>query len=203
ISPGYFRAAGTSMRAGRPFTWDDDAKATRVAIVNQTFSRRFFAAPDAGLGRFFKQRDGTRLEIVGIVEDGKYENLTEKPQPAIFLPVLQSRTPLTSLIVRTDGGPGALAPAMRAKLRGLDAELPSFIQPWVRSMELVMFPSKIAAMALGILGVMAALLSITGIFELAAYSVSRRLKEVGIRLALSADARDVLRATLARPVLLL
>jgi ABC-type antimicrobial peptide transport system permease subunit len=92
---------------------------------------------------------------------------------------------------------------MRAKLRTLDPGLPCFIQPWRRSMELVMFPSRIAASALGVLGAMAALLSITGIFGLAAYSVSRRLKEVGIRLALGADARDVLVSTLSRPVKLL
>jgi ABC-type antimicrobial peptide transport system permease subunit len=121
----------------------------------------------------------------------------------VFLPATQSRATLTSLVVRSSGNPQPLAVAMRERLRQLDPGLPCFIQPWSRSMDLVMFPARVAAMALGILGVMAALLSITGIFGIAAYSVSRRLKELGIRLALGADGRDVLRATLSRPVKLL
>jgi predicted permease len=203
VSPGYFSAAGTALRSGRAFTWADDKAAPRVAIVNREFSRLLFGAPDAALGRFFKLRDATRIQVVGVVEDGKYEHLTESPQPAMFLPAMQSPSSLTSLIVRASGDPRSLASAMRLKLREVDPGLPCFIQPWARSMELVLFPAKIAAMVLGVLGVMAALLSITGIFGLAAYSVSRRLKEVGIRLALGADARAVLRATLARPVQLL
>jgi predicted permease len=203
ISPDYFKAAGTSLRSGRPFAWTDDKAAPPVAIVNQEFSRRLFGSPDGALGRFFKQRDGTRAQVVGIAEDGKYENLTESPQPVVFLTALQTPAVSMSLIVRSSGDPQALAAAMRARLRELDPGLPCFIQPWRRSMELVLFPSKIAAMSLGILGGMAALLSITGIFGLAAYSVSRRLKEVGIRLALGADARNVLLATLTRPIQLL
>ena len=203
VSPGYFRAAGTTLRSGRAFTWDDDKNAARVAIVNQELSRRLFGAPDAALGRFFKLRDGARLEVVGIAEDGKYETLTEAPQPAVFVPALQSPTVALSLVVRSSGDPQSLAAAMRVRLRELDPGLPCLIQPLSRSMELVMFPAKIAAMSLGILGAMAALLSITGIFGLAAYTVSRRLKELGIRLALGADSRAVLRSALARPVQLL
>jgi len=199
ISPDYLRAAGTSLRSGRAFTWNDDEHAPPVAIVNQEFSRKMFGTPDAALGRFFKRRDGTRTQVVGIVENGKYENLTEVPQPAAFLPATQERTIAMSLIVRSTGDPQSLAVAMRAKLRELDPALPCFIQPWNRAMELVMFPSKIAALSLGILGAMAALLSITGIFGLAAYTVSRRLKELGIRLALGADGRAVLRSALSRP----
>ncbi len=91
VSPGYFQAAGTSLLAGRDFTWHDDKNAPPVAVVN-----REFAASDVWLrranavGRYFKLQDGTRVQIVGIVEDGKYLNLTEDQQPAIFLPFLRS-----------------------------------------------------------------------------------------------------------------
>jgi hypothetical protein len=209
ISPGYFGAAGTALLLGRSFTWDDGPQAPPVAVVNQEFSRRLFGSPDAALGRFFKRRLGTRTQVVGIVEDGKYENLTESLKPVVFVPALQSPSAEMSVIVRGapaaggSGDPQALAVAMRTKLRELDPGLPCFIQPWTTAMGLVLFPSRMAAMALGILGVMAALLAITGIFGLAAYTVSRRLKELGIRLALGADGRDVLRAALARPLQLL
>jgi len=203
VSPGYFKASGTSLETGRGFTWDDGPGTAPVAIVNRELARKLFGAPEAAVGRFFKQRNGTRTQVVGVVEDGKYDNLTESQQPALFLPALQSPTIAMSLIVRSGGDPQLLAAAMRARVREIDPGLPCFIQPWLRSMELVMFPAKIAAMSLGILGAMAALLSITGVFGLAAYSVSRRLKEIGIRLALGADHRAVLRSALSRPVKLL
>ncbi|HXS83392.1 MAG TPA: ADOP family duplicated permease [Methylomirabilota bacterium] len=203
VSPGYFPAANTPLRSGRPFTADDDRDTPPVAIVNQEFARRLFDMPEAALGRFFKQRNGTRTQVVGIVGDGKYENLTEGKQPVVFLPALQSPTTEMTLIVRSNGDPQSLAVAMRAKLRQLDPGLPCFIQPWTDAMSLVLFPSRIAAAALGVLGAMAALLAITGIFGLAAYTVSRRLKELGIRLALGADGRGVLVAALSRPFKLL
>jgi ABC-type antimicrobial peptide transport system permease subunit len=105
--------------------------------------------------------------------------------------------------VRSNGDPQQLAAAMRNKLRQVDAGLPCIIQSWTRAMELVFFPSRVAALSLGVLGVMAAMLSVTGIFGLAAYSVSKRLRELGIRIALGAEGRDVLRAALARPLALL
>ena len=203
ISPGYLHAAGTRLLSGRAFDAHDDAHAPPVALVNETFARVLFGSPEKALGRYFKQRDSTRTQVVGIVEDGKYENLSEDPQPAMFLPIAQSPSSDVTLVARSNGDPQSLAVAMRAKLRELDPGLPCFIQPWTRAMELVLFPSRLAAEALGVLGLMAALLSITGIFGLAAYTVSRRLKELGIRVALGADGRDVLRATLSKPFLLL
>jgi hypothetical protein len=203
ISPGYLDAAGTRLEAGRAFDWHDDAQAPSVAVVNQTLARVLFGSTERALGGFFKQHDGTRTQVVGIVEDGKYENLNEDPQPALFLPATQSPTSDISIVVRSSHDPQSLAVAIRTKLRELDPGLPCFIQPWGRAMELALFPSRLAAEALGVLGFMAALLSLTGIFGLAAYTVSRRLKELGIRLALGADAGEVLRATLARPFQLL
>jgi ABC-type antimicrobial peptide transport system permease subunit len=203
ISPDYLRAAGTALLAGRAFSDHDDGPAPPVAIVNQQFARLLFGSPANALGHFFRQRDGTRTQVVGLVEDGKYLHLTEAQEPVMFRPALQAPTTDLSLVVRSTADPQQLAVAMRAKLRELDPGLPCFIQPWSRSMELVMFPAKMAAMSLGVLGALAALLSLTGIFGLAAYSVSRRLKELGIRLALGADARDLLAAALARPFKLL
>jgi hypothetical protein len=203
ISPEYLRAAGTALLSGRAFTWHDDKDAPRVAVVNQEFARRIFGSMANALDGYFKLRDGTRIQVVGIVEDGKYMNLTEESKPAIFLPILQSPANETRLVVRSTGDPQQLAAAIRSKLRDLDSGLPSFIQTWSQAMDGALFPSRVGAGALGVLGVMGALLSVTGIFGLAAYSVSKRLRELGIRIALGAQRKEVLQTALGRPFKLL
>jgi ABC-type antimicrobial peptide transport system permease subunit len=140
---------------------------------------------------------------VGIVEDGKYKNLTEDPQPAMFLPILQSASSQTYLVVRSKRDPQQLAAAMRGTLRDLDAGLPVFISTWNEALDFSLFPSRMATVSLGVLGVMGAMLSVTGLFGVAAYSVSRRLRELGIRIALGAQRREVLQAALGRAFRLL
>jgi predicted permease len=90
ISPEYFHAAGTALLSGRSFTWHDDKDAPRVAVVNTEFARKIFGSVTDAMGGYFKRDDGTRVEVVGIAEQGKYHSLTEDPQPAMFLPFLQS-----------------------------------------------------------------------------------------------------------------
>jgi predicted permease len=203
ISPDYFRAAGTALLSGRTITWDDDKKTPPVAVINQKFASRIFGSVTNAVGRYFKQRDGTRIQVVGVVEDGKYNNLTEDQQPAMFLPLLQSPSSQTYLALRSDRDPGQLIAAIRSTLRDLDAGLPVYIEPCNKELDNVLFPSRVAAMALGVLGVMGAMLSITGIFGLAAYSISKRLKELGIRMALGAQRKEVLQAALGRAFKLL
>ena len=203
ISPGYFRASGAVMLSGRSLTWDDDEAAPNVAVVNQEFARLLFDSPEKALGSYFKKRDGTRVQVVGIVQDGKYENLTEAAKPAFFLPILQAPSSEMALLVRSSGDVSHVPAAIKNKLHELDPGLPCFIQSWDQAMNLVLFPSRAATVALGILGVMAAMLSITGIFGTAAYSVSKRMRELGIRIALGAQRKEVLQAALARPFRLL
>jgi ABC-type antimicrobial peptide transport system permease subunit len=140
---------------------------------------------------------------VGIVEDGKYFNLAEDPQPAIFLPILQSPASVSWLVVRSDRDPQQVVAAIRNKLRELDAGLPVYIQPWSKEMDGALFASRVATVSLGVLGIMGAMLSITGIFGMAAYSVSKRLRELGIRIAVGARRTEVLQAALGRAFKLL
>jgi len=204
ISPEYFRAAGTSLLSGRAFAWHDDKDAPPVAVINQEFARKIFGSVDNALGKYYKTRDGTRIQVVGIAEDGKYETLTEEPQPAVFLPIPQSPSSTTYLVVRADRDPQQLAIAIRSKLREVDAGLPFFIQTWNQQLHWVaLLPSRLAMLALGVLGVMGAMLAVTGIFGMAAHSVSKRLKELGIRVALGAQRKDVLQAALGRAFKLL
>jgi predicted permease len=203
ISPEYFHAAGTTLLSGRTFTWHDDKNAPPMAVINQEFARKLFGSVTNATGGYFKQPDGTRTQVVGVVEDGKYDRVTEDPQPAMFLPILQSPSTQTYLAVRSDRDPVQLVAAIRTTVRGLDAGLPLYIGPWNKELDTALFPSRMAAMALGVMGVMGALLSLTGIFGMAAYSVSKRLRELGIRMALGAQRKEVLQAALGRAVKLL
>jgi predicted permease len=204
ISPEYLRAAGTPVLAGRNLTSHDDKDAPRVAVVNRVFASRIFGSTANALDRYYKMDDGTRVQVVGIVEDGKYSpNITEAPPPAMFLPILQSPSTEAWLVMRSSGNPQQLAAAIRTKLRDLDSGLPLFIQTWNEAMDGALFASRMAAVSLGILGAMGAMLSITGIFGMAAYSVSKRLRELGIRMALGAQRKEVLQAALGRACKLL
>ncbi|HEV2197240.1 MAG TPA: ABC transporter permease [Candidatus Acidoferrum sp.] len=203
ISPEFFAAAGTPLLAGRAFTWHDDKNAPRVAVINETFARKIFGSEANALGRYYKSWNGTRVQVVGIVEDGKYANLTEEPQAATFLPLLQSPASQSFLIVRSESDPRQLAGAIRSKVLELDAGLPVFLQTWPDAMDFFLFGSRMATASLGVLGVLGAILSITGIFGISAYSVSKRLRELGIRMALGAQWKEVLGAALGRALKLL
>jgi ABC-type antimicrobial peptide transport system permease subunit len=203
ISPEFFAVAEMPLLAGRAFTWHDDKYAPRVAVINQVFAREVFGSSTNALGRYFKTWNGTRIQVVGIAKDGKYTALTEDSQAAMFFPILQSPSSASYLIVRSNSDPQQLTGAIRTRLLSLDAGLPAFIQTWSGALDRVLFASRLATATLGVLGVLGAILSVTGIFGMAAYSVSQRLRELGIRMALGAQRKEVLEAALGRAIKLL
>ena len=204
VSPDYFQAAGTALLAGRAFTLHDDQHAPRVAVVNQTFARKVFGSPDRAVGHFFKLPGGDRIEVVGIAEDGKYTaNLAEEPQLAMFFPLRQVPSSETWIVIRSPRDAEELSAAVRATLRALDPGLPVSVETWTSDMSGALFPARAAAVALGILGAMGAIVAITGIFGTAAYSLSKHLKDLGIRRALGAGELDVIRAAVGRALRLL
>ena len=143
------------------------------------------------------------MQVVGVVEDGKYNTLSEDRQPAMFRPILQSGRTDTWLIVRSSRGPQDLGPALESTLHGLDPGLPFTMDTWEKELSAALFAARAASMALGVLGGLGAMLAITGIFGMAAYSVSKRLRELGIRIALGAQRKQVLLAALGRVLRLL
>jgi ABC-type antimicrobial peptide transport system permease subunit len=140
---------------------------------------------------------------VGVAEDGKYDNLAEDLQPAMFLPILQSPSSGLALLVRSNRDPQQLAAAVRTTMRDLEASLPFTTETWNQELEWSLFGPRAATVCLGVLGMLAAVLAVTGIFGMAAYSISKRLKELGIRMALGAKPRELLQAALGRPFRLL
>jgi ABC-type antimicrobial peptide transport system permease subunit len=143
------------------------------------------------------------MQLVGVVEHGKYLSLTEDQQPAVFLPSQQSPSSLSDVVVRSSSDPQQLAAAIRSKLRELDPGLPADVSTWKTMLDVALFPSRVATVCLGVMGAIGAMLSITGIFGMAAYSVSKRLRELGIRMALGARRKEVLEAALGRAIKLL
>jgi len=173
-----------------------------VVLVNREIARQVFGSEAAAMGGYFKTAD-KRMQVVGLVEDGKYKTLTEDPQPAVFRSILQAPSSSTWLVVRSNRDPQQVAAAMQSTLRNLDAGLPFTVKTWKRQLDSALFASRAATVALGVLGALGAMLAVTGIFGMASYSVSKRLRELGIRIALGAQRQEVLRAALGNALRLL
>jgi predicted permease len=203
VSPDYFRAAGTTLLSGRTLTLHDDTKAPTVAVVNREFARKVLGSVDKAIGGHFKIWGGTRVEVVGVVEDGKYETLTEDPQPAMFYSFLQQPSTNTWIIARSERAPQEIVAALQRSLHSLDPALPLEIKTWNSELDSALFAARVATVALGVLGLLGAMLAITGIFGMASYVVTKRLRELGIRVALGANQRKVLSAALGRAFRLL
>ncbi|MFP5228158.1 MAG: ABC transporter permease [Acidobacteriota bacterium] len=203
VSPGYFAAAGTTMLAGRDISWHDEKKAPVVSVVNQEFARRVFGGVDRAIGSYFKFWGGQRAQVVGVVENGKYRTLTEDQQPAMFFSILQHPSTSMFLVVRSNRNSQEIAGALQRTLRSLDASLPMEIATWHQELDWALFAARVASVALGVLGMLGAMLAITGIFGMASYVVSKRMRELGIRVALGARQQEVLRAALGRAFMLL
>ncbi len=206
-SPGYFQVAGTHLLYGRDFTSDDKLGAPTVAIVNETFARLLFGTSHA-VGKRFKLFDPVRLEIVGVVEDGKYTDPGEPPIPAIFIAYAQGIGPYVvsgpvTVLVRSPLPQYQITRALHNALSQVVTTAPINVLSWSDAIDRSMMPARTAAVVLGVMGLMAALLAATGIFGMASYSVSKRMREQGIRIALGAQRYQVIRSTLSRPIFIL
>jgi predicted permease len=208
VSPGYLAAAAIPLLAGREVSFSDTTTTPAVALVNQEFARRLFHTENA-VGRYFKNSSGVSIQIVGIVADGKQFLPSETPRAAAYFPVSQRPTVRTSLMVRIKPDPtraaiGNTVAGVRGVLHDLDPAIPILTSgEWRTLLAMSFFPAQVATVALGLFGAFGLLLSITGIFGLASYTVSRRIRELSIRVALGAKASQVLFAALGRMFVLL
>jgi predicted permease len=201
MSPDYLEAAGIQLLDGRDVSWHDTAKTPYVAVVNQTFARRMWGVAPA-IGQRFILR-GNLTEVAGVAQDGKYHDLEEAPQPAVYVPASQAEPSEAVFVVRSRGAPSEMAAALERTLSGLVPNEPIRVQSWPDALADVLFPARAATAALGAMGLLAAMLAVTGIFGMAAYTVSRRRKELGIRVALGARKGQVMSAAVGRPIVLL
>lgn len=200
VSPGFFKAIGTRLLEGRDFTWHDAAEAPRVAIVNRTFARQVLGT-EHGVGLHYFGYWGAKypVEVIGIVEDGKYKDIGEDPRPALFTPILQTYNGTTYLLARSPRSATTVARELESAIRSLDRNLPVYsVGPLENLLDLAFFQARAAAWCLGAFGALAVMLAVTGIYGLSAYTVSRRVREIGIRVAIGAQPGQVLRSILGR-----
>ncbi len=201
MSPGYLHAAGTRLLRGRDVSWHDTAKTPHVAVVNETFARKMWGEVPA-IGQHFLV-SGNLTEVVGVAEDGKYHDLEESPHPALYLPMSQGDQGETIFVVRSRRTASEIAAELEHTLSSIEPNVSIAVQSWTDALESELFPSRAATVALGVMGLLAAILAVTGIFGMAAYNVSRRMRELGIRVALGARMGQVMTAALGRPIVLL
>ena len=204
VSPGYFKVMGTRLRAGREFDERDGPRAPRVAVINETLARALFGDQDPIGRRFRYSMSGSLIEVVGVAEDGKYQNLTESARPAVFDNIVQNYASTMRLTVRSALPPNQVVPAMRSAIANLDPTLALYeAQSLDDMLALARFPNRVAAIALGVFGVLAFILAITGLHGVVTQAVTRREKEIGIRVAIGATQAGVLRLVLGRTMVLL
>jgi macrolide transport system ATP-binding/permease protein len=204
VSAGYFAAAGTQRLAGRAIDTHDRAGSLPVAVVNETFVRRLLGReqPIGKRLRFGHPPAGNTIEIVGVVEDGKYQSLGEDPTPAVYSPMAQRYNGWTTLVVRSSLPPERTVQLIRTAMLDLDPALTLFNVGTLKDqLAFPLFPVRVAASVLGVFGLLAIVLSSTGVFALVAHAVSRRTREIGIRMALGAGWRQVLGAVLGRTII--
>jgi ABC-type antimicrobial peptide transport system permease subunit len=191
VSPGFFKTLGTRILSGRDFNSQDNPKSHNVAIINMALAKRVIGTSDA-VGRRFRLGKNDVVEVVGVVEDGKYETLTEDPKLAVFFPSLQGYSSSVVLLARSSRPEAEVASEIRQLIAHENPDLAIFSVGSLRQMlGLVYLPMRAAAIALGAFGILALMLAVTGIYGLSAYTVSRRSREIGIRMAIGAQQAQV------------
>jgi ABC-type antimicrobial peptide transport system permease subunit len=186
----------------------DTAKTPPVAIVNKQFVRSMFHLDEGhitdGVGRYFKNHDGVPIQIVGMVPDGKYFLVNEDPQEVVFFSILQQPSMKTSVVVRLRPDAPAIAVAdmsttVRKTIHDLDPGIAIRSSgTWTSQLAFSFFPAQVATVSLGLFGAFGLMLSIAGTFGLASYTVSKRMRELSIRVALGARGKQILSAALGR-----
>ena len=205
VSPGYFETIGTRLLQGRDFGDQDDADAPRKVIVNEALARRYW--PDASaVGerlRYSRTSAGTVLEIVGVVETGRYGSFGEEPRPAMFLPLEQAPANYVNLVVHADLNPTSLIAPVRRVAAAIDPAVPMFdVKTMNDHLTFALWMYKLGAGLGGALGLLALVLASAGLYGVMSFSVGQRTRELGIRVALGANHGRVLFLVLKRGLFL-
>jgi len=190
----YFRTVGTRLIEGREFNSGDNPSAARVAVISQTMAERFWPSQEV-LGRQIVA-DGTARQIVGVVEDAKINSIHEAPEPYMYFPFAQMPSEEGTLIVEANSNPKALTARILSDIQRADRNVPVSVRTVNYLMQQAFWADQMAADFVGALGLLGIFLGAIGLYGLVAFTVNRRSREIGIRMALGAERRDILRLVL-------
>jgi putative ABC transport system permease protein len=203
ISPDYPKVIGVPVVAGRAFTDHDDAEAPPVALVNQAIVRQFWPNRNPLGKRVFVGNLPKPFEVVGVLGDVKNESLALAAKAEVFLPYPQLASPQLYLSVRTTLDPHSLASALRGRLAAADPDQPlTQIQTMEERLRLASASPRFTMLLIGVFSATAFILAVIGIYGVIAYSVAQRTQELGIRIALGAEKRDILRLVIGNGLVL-
>ncbi len=203
VTPQYFEAIGTPILKGRAFTAQDKKDSPPVIVINERFAQRYFPAGDALGNRVIISDDDGPIEIVGIAADVKNEDLEEEANLTFYRPFMQAPWWSMTLVVRTSGEPTQLAAAVRNEVLALDPDQPVYnIMTMQQVIDSSVSPKRLTMYLLGFFAFGALLLAGIGIYAVMAYSVTSRTHEIGIRMALGAQPRDILKLIVTQGVIL-
>ena len=208
VTPSYFETLRIPLKRGRTFTDADNEKAPHVAVINETMAKTFWPNKDA-LGRRFKTKDSdhqwAEFEVIGIVQDGKYKGIVEDPMPFFYKPLAQEYMSLRNIQVRTSLPPENLELQIASTIRELAPGLPVTVKTMdeeLQGLNGYMF-FRLGAQLSGTMGLLGLVLAVVGVYSVVSYAAAQRTHEIGIRMALGAESRDVLKMVLSHSLVMI
>jgi predicted permease len=204
VSPHYFETLGIRLLRGRDFNEHDAENSPRVAVINETMARRFWPGQDA-IGKSFRLAAGnsSNVEVIGIVQDGKYRSLQETPRPFMYFPLRQDYQSQITMHVRSAGQASGVLAAVKQQVQALDSNLPVYDVKTMREhLAVLVSQSQMGATLLSLFGLLALLLAAGGIYALTSFHVAKRVREIGIRIALGAHRGNVLKLIIMETIVL-